>query len=204
MDSSGRSFEGKLAVWRRRLGIRPLTIALLAVCVALAACSARRGDWRTAERGSAGIAPDAVETQEAVILAYGAATYGWRGYFADHTWIATKREAETEYTIYEVIGWRSYRGLPVVRVSTGAPDRHWFGAPPRELLRLQGEGVEELVGRVEDAVASYPWPDKYRAFPGPNSNTFTAWIAKQVPELGLSLPLRAVGKSYLLSADIGS
>src|SRR6266851_4390554 len=31
----------------------------------------------------------------------------------------------------------------------------------------------------------------------PNSNTFTAYIARQVPELGLDLPSNAVGKDFL-------
>ena len=35
-----------------------------------------------------------------------------------------------------------------------------------------------------------------KAFPGPNSNTFTAWIAKKVPELELDLPFTAIGSGY--------
>src|SRR5205085_1228908 len=37
----------------------------------------------------------------------------------------------------------------------------------------------------------------YRAWPGPNSNTFLAHIARQVPELRLDLPSNAVGKDFL-------
>jgi hypothetical protein len=50
---------------------------------------------------------------------------------------------------------------------------------------------------VRAAVASYPYPNEYRAWPGPNSNTFTTWIARQVPELGLAMPSNAIGKDYL-------
>ena len=42
-----------------------------------------------------------------------------------------------------------------------------------------------------------PTPHEYRAWPGPNSNTFTAYIARQAPELGLDLPSNAVGKDFL-------
>lgn len=45
---------------------------------------------------------------------------------------------------------------------------------------------------VNRAAKDYPWPDTYKAFPGPNSNTFTAWIGKRVPELGLELPFTAI------------
>ena len=181
--------------WRSQLRLRPLTLALLVLCLSLAACS-RRGHWSTAERGSAGIAPE-VAAGEASVLVYAAATYGWRGYFADHTWVAAKRIGETDYAIYEVLGWRAYRGQPVVSVSRGAPDRYWYGARPRELARVSGQRAEAVIDKIEQAVASYPWPDEYRIFPGPNSNTFTAWIARQVPELELQMPRRAVGRSYI-------
>ena len=177
-------------------------MALLAVCMSLAACS-RRGHWSTAERGSAGVAPE-VALDEAAVLVYAAAAYGWRGYFADHTWVATKRSGDSDYVIYEVLGWRVYQRLPVVAVSHGAPDRYWYGAEPRELAQVRGERAVALIDKVEAAVESYPWSDQYHIFPGPNSNTFTAWIAKQVPELGLELPMRAIGKNYVDSAPDNS
>ena len=46
-------------------------------------------------------------------------------------------------------------------------------------------------------MAAYPFVDSYRTWPGPNSNTFTAHIARAVPELGLDLPSTAIGKDYL-------
>jgi hypothetical protein len=33
-------------------------------------------------------------------------------------------------------------------------------------------------------------------FPGPNSNTFVAWIGLQVPQLGLELPFSAIGSGF--------
>jgi uncharacterized protein DUF3750 len=54
-----------------------------------------------------------------------------------------------------------------------------------------------MIDKICAAVARYPYPHEYRAWPGPNSNTFTAYIARQVPELGLDLPSNAVGKDFL-------
>ena len=54
-----------------------------------------------------------------------------------------------------------------------------------------------MIPRVRDAVASYPYPSSYRPWPGPNSNTFLAHIARQIPELELHLPSNAVGKDFL-------
>jgi hypothetical protein len=54
-----------------------------------------------------------------------------------------------------------------------------------------------VIDKVEAAVAAYPYKAHYRTWPGPNSNTFTAHIARAVPELGLDLPSTAIGKDYL-------
>ena len=163
--------------------------------LALTGCTAN--DWRTASREPAGIAPDPADKREAVLQVYGASAWGWRGWFAIHTWIAAKPTDGSTYTVYEVIGWRQRRGLPVVRIEQDLPDRYWFGERPRLLKEFRGEGVDRLITAVDLAARSYPWPDTYTAFPGPNSNTFTAWIGKQVPELGLELPFSAIGSGYV-------
>jgi hypothetical protein len=168
----------------------------VAMLVALANCSANK-DWRTASREPAGIAPDPQTTREAVLLVYGAQAWGWRGWFAIHTWISAKRSGEDYYTVYEEIGWRQHHGVPVLRVAKDYPDRHWYGKKPRELVRHQGPGVDKLIEAVERATASYPWKTDYKVFPGPNSNSFTAWVAKQVPELELKLPFSAIGSGYV-------
>lgn len=167
-------------------------VFLIILC--LAGCST--GDWRTASREAAGIAPDPALTKEAVIQVYAAPTWGWRGWFAVHTWIATKKTNEEKYTVYEVIGWREKRGLPVVRIENDTPDRYWFGERPELLADLRGADADELIRRIDDAAREYPWPDTYKAFPGPNSNTFTAWVLERVPELDVQLPFSAIGSGY--------
>lgn len=162
---------------------------------------ASRGDWRTASRESAGIAPDPASTPEAVLQVYGADAFGWRGWFAIHTWIAAKPRGADHYTLYDVVGWRGYYGRPVVAIHRDLPDRYWYGARPKLLKEHRGESAESLIDAVDAAARLYPWPDTYRAFPGPNSNTFIAWIAQQVPELELDLPFSAIGSGYADRAD---
>jgi hypothetical protein len=154
-------------------------------------------DWRTASREPAGIAPDPSTTNEAVLQVYAANAWGWRGWFAIHTWIAAKRTGEAYYTVYDVVGWRGNRGQPVLRIIQDVPDRYWYGEKPRVLKEHRGTGVDELIVAVDKAAHAYPWKTTYKAFPGPNSNTFTAWIAKQVPELELDLPFSAIGSGYV-------
>ena len=171
---------------------------MLAALLTISGCSA---NWRESSRDSAGIAPLPSEEPGAVVQVYAAKVWGWRGWFADHTWVAAKPAGDDHYTVYEVIGWRVYRGHPAVRIAKDVPDRKWFGAAPKVLADLRGAMAETVAAKVDAAARSYPYPDEYRAFPGPNSNTFTAWIAREVPELDLDLPLRAVGKSYPLERN---
>ena len=57
--------------------------------------------------------------------------------------------------------------------------------------------MDAVIEKVQAAVAAYPYRDSYRTWPGPNSNTFTAHVARAVPELRLDLPPTAIGKDYL-------
>ncbi len=173
-----------------------LRFILPLMAVLLSACSTDT-DWRTASRESAGLAPDPAQFSEAVVHVYAADAWGWRGWFATHPWIAAKRSGESRYTIYDVIGWRGGNGGPVLGIYQDIPDRHWFGAKPRLLVSHTGPQADELITKIRQAALSYPWKYEYKVFPGPNSNTFVAWIASQVPELNLKLPFSAIGSGYI-------
>jgi hypothetical protein len=99
--------------------------------------------------------------------------------------------------VYDVVGWRNHHNLPVMRADYDIPDRLWYGEVPRILKEHRGEGVDALINAVDKAAHAYPWKTNYKAFPGPNSNTFTAWISKHVPELELNLPFSAIGRGYV-------
>jgi hypothetical protein len=170
-------------------------VILLTLLTLVSACA--NEDWRTASREPAGIAPDPRVEKDAVIEFYAADAFSWRGWFAVHTWVATKAENETEYTVYEVVGWRVKSGQPALRVfQTATPDRYWYGSKPKIVLSIKGAKASTLIPKITAAVSRYPWADEYTLVPGPNSNTFPAWIGLQVPELGLKMPLRAIGSGY--------
>jgi hypothetical protein len=154
-------------------------------------------DWRTASRDSAGIAPRPEDTREAVAQIYAARAFKWRGAVAVHTWIAVKPKRAASYITYEVIGWYAMRGGSALYVRNGPPDRRWFGAMPKILVDLRGEKAERAIAGVEAAVATYPYKNEYRTWPGPNSNTFTAHVARNVPEFAVDLPPTAIGKDYI-------
>ncbi|MCK9259623.1 MAG: DUF3750 domain-containing protein [Azoarcus sp.] len=189
---------------KRRLS-RVVAAVLLAFFLPLAGAAAihfagdaQAADWRTARRDSSGQAPDPAQVDEAVIQVYAARAVRWRGIFGVHTWIAAKPGGAADYTRFEVMGFGVSRGRQAVRVHQGIPDGYWFGSAP-ELLRdvRGGAEVDALIARLHEAAARYPHANEYRIWPGPNSNTFIAYLGREVPELRLELPPTAIGKDYL-------
>jgi hypothetical protein len=157
----------------------------------------RNGPWYEARRDPTGLAPDPATTPEAVIQVYAARTVRWKAVFSVHTWIVVKPSGAEKYTRWEVAGFGVRNGAPAVRIDRTGPDNYWFGAMPQILLDRRGGDGDRLIERIRAAVAAYPYPGSYRVWPGPNSNTFTAFIARAVPELRLALPAHAVGKDFL-------
>ena len=174
------------------LGYLPFSFLYLGLSGQLSAA-----DWRTASREPAGLAPDPATTPEAVVQVYSARATGWRGWFGVHTWIAVKPAHASEFTVHEVNGWRLKRTGTVVVTSHRPADGRWYGNVPELLGDIRGPGVEAIIERIETAVKQYPYPGRYHVWPGPNSNTFTAYLLREAPELRVDLPPTAIGKDYL-------
>jgi Protein of unknown function (DUF3750) len=153
--------------------------------------------WSQARWDSSGLAPDPLATPDPVVQVYAARAWGWKGVFAVHSWIVTKRANAPAFERYEVVGWGVRRGAPAVRRNMREIDGRWAGNEPELLLDRRGPEVEALIDEIEAAIMSYPYPGKYRTWPGPNSNTFIAHIGRAVPGLALELPPTAIGKDYL-------
>lgn len=192
-----------MASWTRWLGWTALLVLVVPV-LASSGCTALNGpaDWRSARRDSSNQAPPPELTPEAVVQVYAARTVGWKGAFGVHTWIVVKPSQARRYTRYEVVGWGVMRGYPAIQVNRTGPDNYWFGSAPQKLVDRRGAGVDALIERIEAAVKRYPYPDQYRTWPGPNSNTFVAHIGRLVPELRLDLPPTAIGKDFLPEGSI--
>src|SRR5262245_23170765 len=180
-----------------------LLVALL-VLLLIAGRALAQGDWRTASSEPAGLAPDPAITPEAVVQVYGARTWGWKGTFGVHTWVAVKPKDAAAYTVYEVIGWRQRWADSVVAIRQRTADARWYGSLPELYADKRGELAEKLIPRIEAAAHGYPYAKEYTLWPGPNSNTFTAWITRAVPELEADLPPTAIGKDYIPGAIVGS
>lgn len=155
------------------------------------------GDWRNASRQSADIAPNPKTNPEAIVQVYAARAFKWRGMFGVHTWIATKTKNAKQYSIHQVMGWRARHGGAAISSSTGVPDRYWYGNRPKLLADLRGTRAANAIDKIESLINQYPYKYRYTLWPGPNSNTFIAYLSRHIPELKVDLPPTAIGKDYL-------
>lgn len=167
----------------------PLTVASL-----LYLAGGTGAGWRTADRSSIGALPAPAQNPVAVVRIFSAQTVRWRGILASHSWIVFKAQGASTYTRYDYTAWGE---LPI-RVNGFEPDGRWFGHMPQVVFAADGLDAAALLPKIETAIAQYAWRNAgdYRAWPGPNSNTFVSAIMDAVPEMRVTLPPSAVGKDY--------
>lgn len=170
-----------------------LVVAPVAVSATLYAFSARADNWQLADRSSAGLLQPASAKPEAAVRIFAARTVRWRGIFAVHTWIVYKDSNAPTYTRYDYTAW----GEPI-RANGFAADGRWFGEVPETVFAADSAEAEKLIPKIKAAIAAYEYRNygDYRAWPGPNSNTFIAAILDAVPEMRATLPPTAVGKDF--------
>jgi hypothetical protein len=172
-------------------------LALLVVPIGVSAAKYWAGDrsvnWQSADRSSAGLLPPAAEHPEAMVRVFAARTVRWRGIFAVHSWIVFKEKGAAHYTRYDYTAW----GDPI-RLNGFAADGRWFGDEPMAIAAADGVAAEAMIPKIKAAIASYSWRayGDYRAWPGPNSNTFVTAVLAAVPELRVTLPPTAIGKDF--------
>lgn len=173
---------------------------VLAVVLPLAAGTAlslSRGwaeSWRSADWGSSRLLPEARSVPEARVMILAARTGRWKSIFAEHMSIVLKPQGASAWTRYDVVGW----GTPVRRDGWPA-DAFWYGNRPYVVAEISGDEAAELIPRVEDSIASYPHSARgaYTVWPGPNSNSFVAWVVRNTEGFSAELPPVAIGKDWL-------
>jgi Protein of unknown function (DUF3750) len=151
-------------------------------------------NWKVASWASSGLLPQASATPPATVMILASRTGRWKSIFAEHMSIVVKPKGAAAWTRYDVVGW----GNPV-RKNAYAADALWYGNAPRVIYRLEGNEAAGLILAVEASVQHYPFQKKgtYTVWPGPNSNTFVAWVVRNTPGFDTELPPVAVGKDWL-------
>ena len=152
-----------------------------------------RAGWHVADRSSAGLLPPPGQHPGPVLRVFAAQTVRWRGIFAVHCWLVIKPAGAAGYTRYDYTAW----GEPI-RMNGFEPDGRWFGNPPHTVFAADGATAAALIPRIEAAIQNYAWRNQgdYRAWPGPNSNTFVAAVLESAEAMGFVLPPTAIGKDY--------
>lgn len=180
--------------------IRPLLLAFLILFVTPLAVGAglyvaedRPSSWGRANWSSAGVLPPAASVPEARVLVLAGRTGRWKGMFAVHSWIVVKPAGAARWTRYDVVGW----GSPIRKNGWDA-DSRWFSDTPRIVAEVRGAAAAAAIPKIEAAIRAYAYgkAGDYRAWPGPNSNTFVATVLRAVPELGVAMLPNAIGKDY--------
>jgi hypothetical protein len=186
--------------------VRKIVVVVLLLLVVPIGASAikyflgdRSVNWQMADRSSAGLLPPAAAHPDAMVRVYAARTVRWRGIFAVHTWIVVKERNASRYTRYDYTAW----GEPI-RVNGFAADGRWFGDMPQTIAAADGEAAAAMIPRIHSAIDGYKLRayGDYRAWPGPNSNTFVAAVMSAVPELRTALPPTAIGKDFPYSGEV--
>ena len=174
------------------LALAALFLVPVAVSALLYATRAS-GDWRLADRSSAGLLPRADAHPGAVLRIFSARTVSWRGIVATHSWIVLKERGARAYSRFDYTAW----GQPIW-VDRFVPDGRWFWNTPTTVFAADGPEAETMLPRIRQAVAEYRYsrPGDYVVWPGPNSNTFVAAVMAAVPEIRASLPTTAIGKDF--------
>jgi hypothetical protein len=150
-------------------------------------------DWRNADRSSIGLLPPALPHSQAVVRIFSARTVRWRGIVATHSWIVVKEAGAANYSRFDYTAW----GEPIW-IDRFIPDGRWFGRVPEVVFAADGAQAGRMIPLIREAVRDYAYPNvgDYRAWPGPNSNTFVAAIIAAVPGMRAALPPTAVGKDF--------
>jgi hypothetical protein len=165
----------------------------IAISAALYRWDGATASWQSADRSSIGVLPVPTPDTPAIVRIFAAQTVRWRGIFATHSWIVIKPKGAPDYTRYDYTAW----GNPI-RTNGFEPDGRWFGRMPAIVYAADGAVAEALIPRMQAVIRDYAWQKQgdYRAWPGPNSNTFVAAVIDAVPEIRTTLPPTAIGKDY--------
>ncbi len=109
---------------------------------------------------------------------------------AVHTWVAYRAAPDADWRRWEVS--RSRRGpLRNVWSDQQASDDALFGLR-WVLAEFRGDEAWRIIDALENLAPQYPCWERYVVFPGPNSNTFVAWILEQA-QIDFVLPPHAIG-----------
>ena len=144
----------------------------------------------------AAIAPSILPSTCVVQLRYATLPHFLKA-IAVHYWFAVFDPASRQWHRWEV--WQAKdaggKSMGHVHCDLRHPDCGVGGGAYRLGAEWGGSAAWAIYSVLNNA-RDYPHRDRYRAWPGPNSNTFVAWVLRQAG-LHHAFDPRAVGKDYV-------
>lgn len=116
------------------------------------------------------------------------------GLFASHYWFVVLEGGKAQR--WEVWQTRHAGGRAIghLHCDLKPPDAGVGGGPMQVEAEWRGTQAATLKSVLEEA-QQYPFCQRYRYWPGPNSNTYAAWVLRRAG-IDHPLPRRAIGCRY--------
>jgi hypothetical protein len=119
------------------------------------------------------------------------------GFLAVHYWFTVLDPASGRWQRWEVWQSKDAGGLSFghLHCDLKAHDSGVGGGPCRVDAEWSGADAARIAEILKSTHQEYPWRDRYLPWPGPNSNTFVAWVLRLA---GIEHPLhwKAIGKHF--------
>ena len=120
------------------------------------------------------------------------------GIIADHYWLLLFHAAE-DSQLQECDRWEVWQQANQNESCWGhlhknllAPFKGVGNGSSKLIQQWTDEEAVSIIKKVESSPQNYPFINKYRYWPGPNSNTFAQWIVRDKAKLGV----RAIGRNF--------
>ncbi len=138
------------------------------------------------------------KTSSAAVLVGTAALPNPMDGLARHPWISLRDGESHQWERWEVMCCPDDGGeMGTVRRSNVGPlvDYGAGGGDVRIHAAYSGEAAERIIACMRENAPRYPYRNQYRAWPGPNSNTFVDYMARECG-ISVDLPAPSIGKDY--------
>lgn len=119
----------------------------------------------------------------------------WISRFAKHVFVDVKKGSEDRWRRMEIFNRHS--GVVAEDLAPWEPRQDMRWRRNVEVIRIiSGDEARRIATGLEVAALSYHADGFYRAWPGPNSNTFLKWLTRTVPGFHFEFDHNAAGKDY--------
>lgn len=123
------------------------------------------------------------------------------GAIAAHYWFTVLHEGTGRCDRWEVWQSKDAGGTSIghLHCNLKAPDEGVGGGPATVDAEWRGAEALRIHSILEQTAKAYPHCHAYVPWPGPNSNTFVAWVLKEAG-INFTLHWKALGRAYRVRA----